>query len=641
MFLEQAFTNARNHLKTARQRAVFIFTPTNTDTRSQLLTQLHQLIPDAVCFSDTPANGKTMHRYRDALGQTSRDVILDYQNLIHADALAALTGTVSGGGCLWVILPSQSSPFQDRLLASVARSELIRHINSWSDLTTHLSAIKELNLALSPPPEFPSKEQQSVIHAMCHTSTTTHLLLADRGRGKSTTMALAIKAAGYNSQRPILVTASQPQAAATLLEHSEGGATFRAWDRLLKDAESYGSTLVIDEAAAIPLHILKELMSHYRVWAIATTVDGYEGCGKGFALRFLSWLQQSTTVQQHTLTEPLRWSATDTVEPWLNNLLMLTETQLPQPPQSLPVLRWNFVHASELSDHALQQVMTLLLEAHYQSSPNDLRLLLDDPRQQLALLYANEQIVSVCWLAYEGPIDSSLSPLILRGQRRLKGQLLPQAIGFYRQQSTCLDWRWLRIVRIASHPQLLRQGIASIMISKLIAEASERGIDAVGTSFGVTEEVAAFWRTTPFVEIRRGQKKNMASGEVSAIWAMGLSQMSQRLITQLQQLHAVELAWQQQRAFSTDLSIEATVLPILRGFAAGHLPLSNVRFAWWYLLRQYGPQKLFDSQPEGLFDPAFEVADLVQLNHFASRSEFEQMLRKNIADYLREQSFPG
>lgn len=413
MFLKQALTNARNNLKTARQRAVFIFTPANNETRNQLLTQLHQLIRGATCYSDRPANGKPMHRYRDALGQSCADVVLDYQQLIHADALAALTGTVSAGSCVWIILPPQNSPFQQRVLASVARFELIRQVQSWSDLAQHLIAITELELAPSPSPEFPSKAQRSVIDAMCNASSITHLLLADRGRGKSTTMGLAIKAAGYTAQRPILVTAPQPQATATLLKHSEGGATFRAWDRLLKETESYGSTLVIDEAAAIPLHILKRLMSQYRVWAIATTVDGYEGCGKGFALRFLSWLQQSTESQQHTLTEPLRWSPTDTVEPWLNTLLMLTDTLLPKPPQPLPALRWSSIHASELDDPALQQVMTLLLEAHYQSSPNDLRLLLDDPQQQLGLLYANEQLVGVCWLAYEGPIDAPLHALVL------------------------------------------------------------------------------------------------------------------------------------------------------------------------------------------------------------------------------------
>lgn len=204
-----------------------------------------------------------------------------------------------------------------------------------------------------------------------------------------------------------------------------------------------------------------------------------------------------------------------------------------------------------------------------------------------------------------------------------------------------MGWRWLRIVRIASHPQLLRQGLASTMLNKLMTEARAQGIDAVGTSFGATADVNAFWRTTPLVEIRRGQKKNMASGEVSAIWALGLNQSNQQLIAQLQQLHSAELAWQQQQALTTQLSIETIILPILRGFADGHLPLSNVRFAWWYLLNQAGQQQLLDSQPKGLFEPAFEVADLVQLNHFASRSEFEQMLRKDIADYLREQPLRG
>ncbi|MGQ4275432.1 GNAT family N-acetyltransferase [Pseudidiomarina sp. E22-M8] len=641
MSLEQAFVPARQNLKTARQRAVFIFTPASDHARGELLHHLLKLVPEAVHFSDTQASSKPVHRYRDELGQTYTDVVLDYQQLIHADALAALTGTVSGGGCLWLILPSHSSAFQARLLASSVQFDLVRQVASWPKLIEHFATIAQLKLPTSPESKFPSAAQQSVIDAMCKARKTTHLLLADRGRGKSTAMGLAIKAAGYTTQQQLLVTAPQPQATTALLKHAEGGARFCAWDRLLQDVASYGSELVIDEAAAIPLHILKQLMNRYSVWAIATTVDGYEGCGKGFALRFLTWLQESTICQRHILAAPLRWSHGDSVEPWLNDLLMLTNTQLPSPPQQLAELQWNYVHASELKQATLEQVITLLLEAHYQSSPNDLRLLLDDAQQQLGLLYANRQLVGVCWTAHEGPIATPLQYPVLSGQRRLKGQLLPQAIGFYRQQQACLNWRWLRIVRIASHPQLLRQGIASMMLSKLIEEAKNQAIDAVGTSFGSTAEVTAFWGSTPFVEIRRGQKINMASGEVSAIWALGLTHSSQHLITQLQQLHLAENVWQQKQLPSVRLSVHTIILPLLRGFTDGYLPLSNVRFAWWYLLQHRNDKDSLVTQPRGLFEPDLRVAELVQLNQFSSRSEFENHLRNGIVTYLLEHRLLG
>src|SRR5690554_7710742 len=52
-------------------------------------------------------------------------------------------------------------------------------------------------------------------------------------------------------------------------------------------------------------------------------------------------------------------------------------------------------HASQLSEAELTDVIGLLLEAHYQSSPNDLRLLLDDPHQQLLLAHHEKILTGV------------------------------------------------------------------------------------------------------------------------------------------------------------------------------------------------------------------------------------------------------
>ncbi|MEA3588655.1 tRNA(Met) cytidine acetyltransferase [Pseudidiomarina sp. 1APP75-27a] len=634
MSLQASLALVRHHLKTARQRAVFIFSPDHDHERAQLRDKLLELTPNALHFSDTTADTKAIHRYRDVLGQTYDAVLLDYQQLIHADALAAVTGTIRGGGILWVILPAGSSAFKQRLLESAEEIGLVRHVGHWQHLPDHLAAVTQTHLPASAAPDLPSASQAQVISQMTEYKLATHLLLADRGRGKSTTLGLAIKAAGYSSAKPILVTAPQPQAAATLLKHAAGGARFRAWDRLLKDSSEFGAELVIDEAAAIPLHILKQLQQHFRVWAIATTVDGYEGCGKGFALRFLTWLKQSCECQQHQLTEPLRWSTADAVEAWLNQVLMLKLAPLKKPQATSGQVRWHYVHASELSNALLQQVMTLLLEAHYQSSPNDLRLLLDDPAQHLGLLLADELVIGVCWVAQEGPIELELQQPVLRGERRLKGQLLPQAIGFYRQQPDCLAWRWLRIVRIATHPELRRQGIGRRMLAALHQHAQTQNIDALGTSFGITPAVEAFWQTSGLVEIRRGQKKNMASGAVSAIWAQGLTTASCSLIKALQQLQEAELGWQRGQTVPLNLNIDTTVVPILRGFAQGYLPLSNARFAWWYILRQQAAHSVLAAQPRALFDPAIDNAALTQINHANSRAEFENQLREIVGQYL-------
>jgi tRNA(Met) cytidine acetyltransferase len=43
--------------------------------------------------------------------------------------------------------------------------------------------------------------------------------------------------------------------------------------------------------------------------------------------------------------------------------------------------------------------------------------------------------------------------------------------------------RGLRVVRIATHPELMRKGFGSLALTKLCEEAVEKGYDWVGASF--------------------------------------------------------------------------------------------------------------------------------------------------------------
>ena len=107
--------------KTARQRAVFIFTPHNARERERILYELEHALPEPLWLSDSSERFVQMHRYRDYLGLTTSHVVLDFAQLVHADALAALAGTVNGGHCLWLVLPVTASHFQQRLLHHAAQ----------------------------------------------------------------------------------------------------------------------------------------------------------------------------------------------------------------------------------------------------------------------------------------------------------------------------------------------------------------------------------------------------------------------------------------------------------------------------------------------------------------------------------------
>ena len=59
---------------------------------------------------------------------------------------------------------------------------------------------------------------------------------------------------------------------------------------------SQAELVVIDEAAAIPLPLVKSLLGPYLVF-MASTINGYEGTGRSLSLKLLEQLrQQSATV---------------------------------------------------------------------------------------------------------------------------------------------------------------------------------------------------------------------------------------------------------------------------------------------------------------------------------------------------------
>lgn len=444
-----------NHLKTARQRAVFLFSGSENWLQQQRQELLAQQQPQ-VYLSDYNKNTTSINRYRDFLGQSNRFVVLECQQLVHADALAAMAGTIQAGGVLALFLPAAKTAFQQRLLNSAQQFSNIQIITATHTLEQAATQLLQVEYPAATQLEFPTAEQQNIIKELATNDGRCHLIMADRGRGKSTALGLACQL--YKQQHPdadVIVTGPTPAAVATVLEHAQQSARFIPWDKLLQLSDCSLNILVIDEAAALPMHILKDLTQRFKVIAIATTIDGYEGCGRGFALRFIDWLQAKLPTTTHELSMPVRWSAFDGCEAWLNQALLM-KVALLEPSSPLDSVTYLDIHANELNESQLSQVMALLLEAHYQSSPNDLRLLLDDPLQRLLLARSSGEVVGVIWYSIEGSISAALHRAIMAGERRLKGHLLPQSLSFYYQQNM-LNWRWWRITRIAVPATLRRK----------------------------------------------------------------------------------------------------------------------------------------------------------------------------------------
>jgi N-acetyltransferase 10 len=380
-------------------------------------------------------------------------------------------------------------------------------------------------------------------------------LTAARGRGKSAALGVAVAAAIAHGYSNIFITSPSPENLKTLFEF-----VFKGFDALKyldhvdytilqstnpefnkaivrvnvhrqhrqtiqyiqpQDAHVLGQAelLVIDEAAAIPLPLVRKLMGPYLVF-MASTINGYEGTGRSLSLKLIQQLREESrggsktngedadvadritgksaktgakafpggrSLREITLSEPIRYAPGDAVEKWLNKLLCLDAT-LPKSkmntqgcphPSSCELVHVNrdtlfSFHA--VSEKFLQQMMALYVASHYKNSPNDLQLMSDAPAHQLFVLIPPikedadklPEPLCVIQVALEGRISrQSVMNSLSRGQRA-GGDLIPWLVSQQFQDSEFAGLSGSRIVRIATNPEYLNMGYGSRALELLI-----------------------------------------------------------------------------------------------------------------------------------------------------------------------------
>ncbi|KAF2836384.1 putative nucleolar ATPase Kre33 [Patellaria atrata CBS 101060] len=378
-------------------------------------------------------------------------------------------------------------------------------------------------------------------------------LTAARGRGKSATLGVAIAAAVAHGYSNIFITSPNPENLKTLFEF-----IFKGFDALNymdhvdysiiqstnpefhkaivrvnvhrqhrqtiqyiqpQDAYTLGQAelLVIDEAAAIPLPLVKKLMGPYLVF-MASTINGYEGTGRSLSLKLIQQLRQQSrgggknpgadeaeidrssskiskdtseksvggrTLREITLSEPIRYAPGDAVEKWLNTLLCL-EATLPRSkmgtrgcphPSDCELLHVNrdaLFSFHPVPEKFLQHMMALYVASHYKNSPNDLQLMSDAPAHQLFALVAPvsedrlPEPLCVIQVAMEGQISKeSVLNSLSRGQRA-GGDLIPWLVSQQFQDEEFAGLSGARIVRIATNPDYIGMGYGSRALNLLI-----------------------------------------------------------------------------------------------------------------------------------------------------------------------------
>lgn len=267
-----------------------------------------------------------------------------------------------------------------------------------------------VNSLITPSDPSSSSNPSSSLSSALNTTTT---LLAPRGRGKSSALGLALAAAVHAGYANIFLTSPAPENLQTAWEFLFKGLDALGWEEHLDydilqathDLSSFGNgvdeaaesnptlgkgdggkkpivrvnifrnpthrqtiqyidprdahvlgqaeLLIIDEAAAIPLPVVRNLLGPamakgsasaggYAVW-LASTVNGYEGTGRSLSLKLIQQLRDNSssgpptkadsgkgnssngnrTLNEVKLSTPIRYAPGDEVEKWLNTLLCL------------------------------------------------------------------------------------------------------------------------------------------------------------------------------------------------------------------------------------------------------------------------------------------------------------------------------
>ena len=171
----------------------------------------------------------------------------------------------------------------------------------------------------------------------------------------------------------------------------------------------------------------------------------------------------------------------------------------------------------------LSQLFGLLVLAHYQTRPLDLRHLLDGPNLQVQALRQGGQIVATALVAVEGGLPAALAGAIYQGRRRPQGHLLPQTLSAHAGLADAPGRRWARIVRLAVHPALQGRGLGRRLLQEIEAQARAAGLDLLGSSFGATSDLLRFWAACGLHPVHLGTSRNAASGVHAAVVLRPLS----------------------------------------------------------------------------------------------------------------------
>jgi len=516
---------------------------------------------------------------RTLLGHDTDAVVFNAWSRFDPDAFAAVSGTISGGGFLLLLTPplddwpafsdpdnarvsvyplpleQVSGRYLKRLVKQIRESDVLLRIEQGGELPP----LKTKNsISATPIPanrECQTVDQLAAVQAIEKVALGHRrrplVITSDRGRGKTSSLGIAAAHLLKQGLKKLIITAPRyvtaelvfdrvkvllPEAVFSrgLIVYGDSELVFLPPDELgLQSPQA--DLICVDEAAAIPASLLEKILRQYARIVFASTVHGYEGSGRGFAIRFKKILDEYTPGWKLLqLKTPIRWSDNDPLESFVSRAMLLdASVSTHQIPADFSVADC-IIERLDRDDLAgdermLSRLFGLLVQAHYRTSPIDLRHLLDGPNISVYVARRAGHIYATALVATEGGLDDDISKQIFAGKRRPQGHLLPQMLIAQGGFSQTGGLRCLRILRIAVDPRVQRRGLGAALLASVSQQAGENGFDYIGASFSLLPGMLGFWRASDFDAVLMGMTKNAASAAHSVVVLKGISDTGKQL----------------------------------------------------------------------------------------------------------------
>ncbi|EPM8163730.1 TPA: tRNA cytosine(34) acetyltransferase TmcA [Escherichia coli] len=472
------------------------------------------------------------------LGREFRHAVFDARHGFDAAAFAALSGTLKAGSWLVLLLPVwdewENQPDADSLRWSdcpdpIATPHFVQHFKRV--LTANNDAILwRQNQPFSlehftprtdwhPATGAPQPEQQQLLQQLLTMPPGVAAVTAARGRGKSALAGQLISRIAGSA----IVTAPAKAATDVLAQFAGEKFRFIAPDALLASDEQ-ADWLVVDEAAAIPAPLLYQLVSRFPRTLLTTTVQGYEGTGRGFLLKFCARFPH---LHRFELQQPIRWAQGCPLEKMVSEALVFDDENFTHTPQGNIVISAFEQTLWRSEPETPLKVYQLLSGAHYRTSPLDLRRMMDAPGQHFLQAAGGNEIAGALWLVDEGGLSQELSQAVWAGFRRPRGNLVAQSLAAHGSNPLAATLRGRRVSRIAVHPTRQREGTGRQLIAGALQYIHD--LDYLSVSFGYTEELWRFWQRCGFVLVRMGNHREASSGCYTAMALLPMSDAGKQL----------------------------------------------------------------------------------------------------------------